>query len=203
MPTLSDTIRLGCPPPSRRPNESSDLVISVRRRLLAAASLAAVASLTLSACGTSFDAQTNKVYQPAVGANARGEVDVLGALLVANTDGSATVSASLVNNFQDEQQLSSVSAATLDGKPLAVKSLKTALPLASDQLTSLGGASDAGGFVVTSGAPAGQYVELTFTFSDTGPVTVEAPVVARTEEYANVAGGDGLVPSEVSGGESE
>jgi hypothetical protein len=170
-------------------------VTSVRRRALAAAALTVTAGLTLSACGTSFGAQTNKVYQPAVGANARGEVDVLNALLVANPDGTATVSAGVVNNADTEQTLSSVEATTLDGKTLPVEDVTTKqLPLKPGVYNLLGSSTDAGGFRV-KGAEPGLYVKVTFTFSDSSPVTIEAPVVARTAEYDNITGADGTSTS--------
>lgn len=171
---------------------------SVRRRRLAAASLAATAALAFSACGTNFSAQTNKVYQPAVGANVRGEVDSLNTLLVSNQDGSATLSASLVNNFEEDQTVSSVTVSTLDDKPLRVRSSKVLLALPRGQLTTLGRATDAGGFKVISGATPGAYVKVTYTFSTSAELTVEAPVVARTAEYDTIVGDDGLAPADVS-----
>ena len=68
---------------------------TVRRRRIAATALAMTAALTLGGCGTSFNAQTTHIYQPAVGANHHGEMDVLNTLLVANDDGSATLSAGI------------------------------------------------------------------------------------------------------------
>jgi hypothetical protein len=160
-------------------------VSSVRRRL--AATFAATTLLALSACG--FEAQTNQRYQAAVGANEHGDVDVLNALLVANDDGSATVSAGFVNKTGDEQGLSNVTVTTLDGSELSVRGLRSLLPLPANQLATLGGASDAGGFTVTEGAEAGYYVKATFSFTDSAPVTIEIPVVARTADYDKVTGG--------------
>ncbi len=157
---------------------------SVRRRL--AATFATTALLALSACG--FDAQTNQQYQAAVGANLHGDVDVLNALLVANEDGSATISAGFVNNTDSEQALSSVTATTLTGEELPVRGLRLLLPLPDDKLATLGYASDAGGFRVTEGAEAGYYVKVTFSFTDSAAVTIEAPVVPRTAEYDKVVG---------------
>ncbi len=156
---------------------------SVRRRL-AATSFAAAALLTLGACG--FDAQTNQQYQAAVGANAHGDVDVLNALLVANEDGSATVSASLVNNTDSEQSLTSVTVTTMDGKELTVRGLSDELPLPEGTLANLGLSSDVGGFQVTEGAEPGYYLKTTFSFTNSSPVTIETPVVARTAEYDKV-----------------
>ncbi|MEO6605477.1 MAG: hypothetical protein ABIN55_07670 [Aeromicrobium sp.] len=159
---------------------------SVRRRI--AATFAATALLALSACG--FEAQTNQQYQAAVGANSHGDVDVLNAMLVANEDGSATVSAAFVNKTEDEQALSSVTVTTMDGEELPVRSLKLALPLPANVLTNLGFATDAGGHTVIQGAEAGYYVKVTFSFTDAAPVTMELPVVARTADYEKITGND-------------
>lgn len=158
---------------------------SVRRRL--AATIAASTLLALSACG--FEAQTNQQYQAAVGANTHGDVDVLNAVVVANDDGSGTISTGFVNNTDAEQSLSSVSATTMSGEELPVRGLRLLLPLPKDQLASLGLSSDSGGFRITEGVEAGYYVKLTFSFTDSAPVTIEAPVVTRTAEYDKVPGG--------------
>ncbi|GAA3516457.1 hypothetical protein GCM10022234_09580 [Aeromicrobium panaciterrae] len=167
---------------------------SVRRRL-AAATMAATALLTLGACTRGFDAQTNQQYQAAVGANVHGEVDVLNALAVANEDGSATISAGLVNNTGDEDALSSVTVTTLDGKELQVRGLRSRFVLPKGKLTSLGTTADNANFRIADGAKVGYYVKVTFDFEGASPVTIEAPVVARTAEYDNVPGAE-LLPTE-------
>lgn len=183
-----------------------DLVSSVRRRRLTAVSLTVVAGLALSACGTSFGAQTNQVYQPAVGANERGEVESHNTLLVANNGGSATLSAGVVSNLDTDQTLTKVAVVDASGDSLAVQAPKTPLTLPSRSLTTLGGVTPNSVFVITSGADPGAYVTITYTFSDSGQLEIKAPVVARAghaAEYEAVAGGDGLVPSAVSGDEVE
>lgn len=155
---------------------------------MAAASLALATMLALGGCGTGFSAQTNQVYQPAVGANARGDVDALNTLFVANSDGSATLSVGLQNNLKEAQQLSSVTVTTLDGTELQVRSPKILLPLEPNALTTLGGVKESLVFVVSEGAKAGNYVDVTFTFTESGPLSVKAPVVSRTAEYDSVAG---------------
>lgn len=146
-------------------------------------------TLGLGGCGTGFSAQTNQVYQPGVGANARGDVDSLNTLLVANSDGTATLSASLHNNLDAEQSLSSVKVASLSGEELVVQSPKIMLPLPADGVETLGGPQSAGIFTVTKDAPAGAYVTVTYTFSDSPALTVQAPIVARSAEYASVSPG--------------
>lgn len=170
--------------PSER---KSDLVSTARRRRLTAASLAVTAALTLGACGTGFSAQTNQVYQPAVGANERGDVSSYNTLLVSNADGSATLSSAFVNNLDKDQTLTGMAVATADGDELTVQNPRTALALPSHALIKAGG-DDATAFVVTEGAEPGDYVDITFTFSNSGEVTVNAPVVARSSEYDSIVG---------------
>jgi len=170
-------------------------VSTVRRRRLAATALATTALLALGACGTGFSAQTNQVYQAGTGANHRGEMDVLNTLLVSNDDGSATLSAGIVNNSKDVQELTGVTATTLDDKPLEVSSTDKYVSLPVDSLTTIGGVADAGGFAILKGATAGAYVKVTLTFGDAAPVTIEAPVVARTAEYESVGGAPKTEPT--------
>jgi hypothetical protein len=167
-------------------------VSSLRRRRIAAATFAVVATMVLAACSFGFNAQTNKVYQAGVGANHRGEIDVLNTLLVVNEDKSATLSAAIVNNSGSDQSLSSVTVTTLDDKELPVRSTKLLLPLPQGILTNAGGDSDAGGFRVTRGVTAGDYVKVTLSFTDSPDVTIEAPAVARTAGYDKVAGDEPL-----------
>lgn len=165
-----------------------------------------VAGLTLTACGTSFGAQTNKIYQPAVGANERGPVESHNTLLVENRDGSATLSAGLVSNLDADQTVTSVSVKDDQGNALTVTKPKTPLTLPSRLLTTIGGTDPSGVFVVTAGAEPGDYVTVTYSFSDSGQLEIQAPVVARADhagEYDDVAGGDGLVPNQVSGSSSD
>lgn len=161
--------------------------------------MAATALLTLGACTRGFDAQTNQQYQAAVGANSHGDVDVLNALLVANEDGSSTVSAAFVNKTDTEQRLASVTVTTLTGEELVVRSPKLPpLPIPTDVITALGSAGDTASYTVTQGAEAGLYVKVTFTFSDASPVTMEVPVVARTAEYDKVTGDDAAAATEAA-----
>lgn len=153
---------------------------TVRRRRLAATALATTALLALGGCGTGFSAQTNQVYQAGVGANHRGDIDVLNTLFVANEDGSATLSAAIVNNTGAKDKLTSVTVTTLDDKQLQVSGSKDVDLPAGDLKT-------ADGFFISKGATAGDYVKVTLEFDDTAPVTIEAPVVTRSEEYADVA----------------
>jgi hypothetical protein len=157
------------------------------RRPLTIAAAAAAAALTLSGCtDTNFGAQTNQQYQPAVGANYRGDIDVLNTLLVANPNGTATVSAGVVNQNDTSDTITDVTATTLAGAPLSVAAPETSRSLPSKQGITLGAKDTDSAYVVTD-APIGQYVRLTITFSSSTAAVIEAPVVTRGEIYQDVA----------------
>ncbi|KQT92295.1 hypothetical protein ASG49_10240 [Marmoricola sp. Leaf446] len=149
---------------------------NVRRRL-AAASLVLLLP-TLGACG--FGAQTNKVYQPAVGANARGaSVDVLGAVVVSEDEGSGTFVASLVNTSLDQDdELTGIT-----GEDVQVQ-LTAPVELRADDLLNL---ADSGAAAVEGeGIRAGSYTRLTLEFGSGQQTEINVPVVAPEEEFADV-----------------
>ena len=83
------------------------------RRIAAFAVLLAVP--TLSSCGVNFSAQTDQVYTPAEGVNDRsGDVDVLNALVVADTDGTGRFIAGLANNTDKEETLTGITGVDVD-----------------------------------------------------------------------------------------
>lgn len=159
---------------------------TVRTRRLAAASTLLLA-LSLSGCGTGGDAATNQQYQPGVGANLRtGDVQLYNALLVESEDGTVALSAGLLNTTDTAQTLESVSLAPADGgSPVTVEPAAD-VALTPGQLFTIGRAGEVAG-VETDDLVAGRYATLTLTFSGAGEVSIEAPVVARSETYASVA----------------
>lgn len=141
----------------------------------------------LSGCSdTNFSAQTNQQYQAAVGANATGEVDVLNTLLVANPDGTATISTGLVNHEPADDTVTGISAQTLSGSNLPVTVAEEDVTLPFDSLVLLGREGEPGIFTV-SGAPVGLYVRLMVSFENAPDVTIEAPVVVRSGPYDQIA----------------
>lgn len=159
-----------------------------RARRLAATTAAIATIASLSACGTNFGAQTNQKYQAAVGADHRsGGVQILGATLVANMDGSATLAGSLLNTTPNVEQLTGISATTLDGAALTttINNGPARLDLPVGGSLQLGSRETMIAFV--GGVHAGSYVALTFEFSDSPSVTMNVPVVTRTTEYERVA----------------
>ncbi|MDX6278732.1 MAG: hypothetical protein QOJ72_2860, partial [Nocardioidaceae bacterium] len=153
---------------------------------LARAFLTVVALLALGACG--FDDQTYQQYQAAVGANHRGAIDVLNTMLIANDDKTATLTASIVNHTGDDQTLSSVTASSMDGDDLPVRSTKSLVPLPEDATATIGRVTDLGSFRISSGAVAGRYVKVRLSFSNSPAISIDVPVVARAPMYESVAG---------------
>jgi len=148
------------------------------RRTIAAIAVAVIAPFALSACGSSFGAQTNQQYQAADGANLRtGPVEVHNGLFVDNGDGTATFSGALL---ADEQQ--TIESITVAGK---AKKLAEPITLAPQQLVTLG---KKGEIVVKSDdLKAGGYTTISFAASPGGDVSIEVPVFERTSMYDDVA----------------
>lgn len=149
----------------------------------------AIASLLLApvlgACG--FSAQTDQVYQAAVGVDERSsDVDVLNAVIVTNGTGQGTFAGTLVNNTGTADALENV---TAEGATL-VPGGEIAVPAYG--LVNLSELLENGKIALTldgDAVAAGGYVTLTFTFTNAEPVTVITPVVDNTgkdQDYAGV-----------------
>jgi len=153
---------------------------SLRRAAIAAAVLAPV----LAACG--FNAQTDKVYQPAGGVlNRDKDVDVLNALIVSGEDGSGTFVANLVNNNQEHaDKLVSVTgpAITVPADALTAKGADTTIPAAGALNLAATGLVSVSGDTVK----AGNFVEISLTFASGDVVDVRVPVFRNDGIYADV-----------------
>lgn len=170
---------------------------TMTRRLAAAAVILAVPAL--SSCHTSFGAQTDQVYTPGVGVNARdGMVDVLHAVVV--TDGSGNrVIAGLANKDQSEaDELTSVTNADPDQDLLVeIGEGDTEIPAAG--FLQLADAAFVG--ILGEAVKPGAFVRLTFTFANAESQTLNVPVVTNTAEFAGIGlsgepGGDNPVSGE-------
>ncbi|KQY58422.1 hypothetical protein ASD11_01790 [Aeromicrobium sp. Root495] len=179
-------------------------MLSARPRRLMTASLLLAAGLSLSACGTGGDAQTNAVYQPAIGANLRsGDVQLYNALLVSNDDDTYTLSAGLLNKTKQPEQLTGASITPLDGGAPATAEPSSTVEIPSDRLLTIGSEGEI--VLSASDLVAGKYVKLTLTFAGAGDVSIEAPVVERGEEgvYDAVAETEGGAAAEEKAAEEE
>jgi hypothetical protein len=171
-------------------------VSSVRLRRTAAFAASVATVLALAGCDPiGSKLQTNQPYDAGVGSNHRGgSIDVLNALFVDNNDGTATFSASLLNKDAEPHLLNAATAMTDKGTLIALKmatprELKPETPFL---------AGKNGDIILTGKFPAGGFVKLTLDFEDAVPVTINAPVVTRTDVYKDVAVTPG--PSETEGG---
>jgi len=137
-----------------------------------------------------MDAQTNAQYQAGVGANVRtGSIQLFNALAVDNGDGTATFSAAILNRDDTPARLQRAEAVASDGSDVDV----TGGPaiIGAGQVFNTGKA----GAVILEDKEleAGEYVTVKLSFDGGRKVSVEAPVVARTaiyDEVATNAGGD-------------
>jgi hypothetical protein len=146
----------------------------IQRRTAIAALLLAPA---LTACG--FSAQTDQVYQPAVGVNDRsGTVDILNALVVSGTAGSGTFAGTLVNeDATEDATLESVS-----GPGITAARRTVDVPAAGNARLAQSGEITLQG----SGIEPGSFVELTFAFDSGQRTTMKVPVVEASGDYADV-----------------
>ena len=157
--------------------------VNVRRSLAAAALALGVPAL--SSCSVSFDAQTDAVYNAAVGVDDRsGSVDVLNALVVSGTEGSGTVVATFVNNdSQNDDSLKGVAGAGEDSSLQVTPGGST--DIIAGGLLSL--AEEGEVEVRGERVVPGNFVEITFSFDRGEPVTVKAPVVTADDPtYADI-----------------
>ncbi len=150
----------------------------------AAAPLLVATVIALAGCsGTGVDAQTNQQYQPGAGANLRtGEVQLYNTLAVDNGDGTATLSAVIVNTSERTQKLDAASATTADGTSVDSQ-IGPAIIGPGDSFNTGPEAT----VVFRGDVTAGDYVTITLAFNRAGDVTIDAPVVTRTEMYSDVA----------------
>jgi len=153
--------------------------------------VATATALGLGGCaGTGMDAQTNAQYQPGIGANVRtGSIQLYNALAVDNGDGTATLSAAILNRADTPAKLTGATARGSDHS--AVKATTAPAIVDPGQLFNIGKA----GAVILQDKKlqAGEYVTVELTFNGGRSVRVDAPVVARSaiyDEVATDAGGD-------------
>jgi hypothetical protein len=155
------------------------------RLFSAAALLLAATVIALAGCsGTGVDAQTNQQYQPGVGANLRtGQVQLYNALAVDNGDGTATLSTVIVNTSEETQKLDAASATTVDGSSVESQIAPAIIGPGGDSFNTGPEAT----VVFRGDMTAGEFVTITLAFNRAGDVTIDAPVVTRTEMYSDVA----------------
>ncbi|KAA1399409.1 hypothetical protein [Aeromicrobium ginsengisoli] len=118
-----------------------------------------------------------------------GELAISEVVMVANTDGSATLSATFTGG-REAMALKAVSISTKAGA-LDVASTQMWLPIIPGKVSRAGDASDAGGFVVPQGLAAGQVVRVQFQFDNGTCAALTARTVQRTKAHDEVFPTDG------------
>jgi hypothetical protein len=180
---------------------------SVRRTALAGA--AATLSIALTACGASFNAQTQQPYQPADGANGdSGSIGVRNVLVLASDDGKGELHAVIVNNGGTDDTLVGIEQAppgTQDGnaggdqpaevtfgnvKTLDLKAgTSTLLPPQPAAEEAESGEVSGEPITVTGGKP-GQMINVVITFGKAAPITTYVPVLTK-DHFSPRAEGEG------------
>jgi hypothetical protein len=155
----------------------------LRRRGSLAAAVLLLAAPALTSCG--FDYATDRVNTIAPGANDRsGTVKVLGAVVIAEAEGSGVFVATLANSGGEEDSLDQLGAeGGEEGSPT--------LAVAGDDVPTVeipaGGRVsliEEGGIPVEGEFGAGDFVEISLTFGSGQTTTIEANVVRACFQYS-------------------
>ena len=160
------------------------------------AALAAALLLSVSALSACAAAATNEVYNPTEGVNNRdGEVKVLHALVVSDGKDGGRLVAGLVNdNDEEPDTLTGVTVADGGSAQVELGDGETEIP--ADGLLQLAGEDAAQ--VLVKGVEAGGYVRVTFSFQNADDATLNVPVVAASDDFADVEVPGQVTPSETA-----
>ena len=144
------------------------------------------ATLTLAGCGTGFDTGSVEVYTAPNGTDLRqADVDVLGALVVADGAGGGTLVAGLVGLTDTPDELVSVDLMDAESTPLETTIADDAVKIPAGELVQV--AEDAAVTVSGESLEPGHLLTATFTFANSGPASGDLLVVSGDEEqYADV-----------------
>jgi hypothetical protein len=148
-------------------------------RKLGLATTALVAATALASCG--FNYPTDRIYTPAAGSNYRdGTVDILNAAIVSKQPNAGTLVASFDNGSTTKTvQLTQVSG---DGSAVGLINAKL-FKLAPGGFRNL---AAKGGVPLNGSFQAGQWVTLTFQFSDGESIPLAMPVVPDTGQWKGI-----------------
>ncbi len=167
--------------------------------------LIAASLVAISGCAANFSAQTQAIYQPALGSDDRsGDVFVLNALVLADGEGNGTLVTTLINQTSPTDFLTGMTAKMLGGGGVDVGALPTvtstvanapstgielptqaAVKLPDDGLIQLHAADLA----------AGGYLTLSLTFKEAAPLDVDVPVIAESSTYDGITVGPVVSPA--------
>jgi hypothetical protein len=144
----------------------------------------AVSLPALSACSRGFNDPTDAAYQPAQGVNNRaGQVDVLGAVVVANSTGGGGV---FIASFSNNDQTRSDKLTGLSAQGAKVAPGTAAPTINAGDLVNLADPKVGGITITGASVKAGGYVLVRLTFEHADPVTMKVPVVLDDGSYASL-----------------
>ena len=147
--------------------------------------LTAIASalLTLTGCGAGPNAQTRLIKQVTDGVEKQvGDIKMLHMLLVKQSDGSAVLVGTLVNNGQTPDMISNM---TVNGTPAQIAPAMLILT-PEEPLIFAGESANALAVFPGLNVKPGRHVTLEVTLKNSGPVKLETLVRDRVGEFANV-----------------
>ncbi len=154
----------------------------LRRGGSLAAAVLLLAAPALTSCG--FDYPTDRVNTIAPGTNDRsGDVDVLGAVVIADRDGSGVFVATLANSADDADSLDNLTGETDESgaAALAVAGEVSSFEIPAGGRTSL---IEEGGIPIQGDFAAGDFVTVSLTFGSGQTSTLDTNVVRPCYQYS-------------------
>ena len=154
--------------------------------------LATVLLLLLASCGTESDPPAKATATPSP--SHRDDIEVLDAVLVMNNDGSATLSARIVNHTDEATEISNAYVGEHPYEGAAVRFFQAHNVVPANGRTSTGDETDPVRIRVLDVAKLGTTVPLSLDFGSAESlvkpqtIALKVPVVARTSAYDAVAG---------------
>lgn len=154
-----------------------------RARLSALAATAVLPALA--ACGAGTSAQTNQQYDPGVGVNWReGEIYAINTLVVANDSGQGTIVAALVNQSDQDDRLTGVTAQDNAGDPLQVGIVSGGVDIPPSQAVQLANEGDVS--VSGDGLKPGSFIDVHLSFEKAASIDLKIPVVDHSGDFESV-----------------
>lgn len=153
--------------------------------------------LLLASCGSESDPpdEASAEPSPTVGASHHGKIDVLGAVLVMNRDGSATLSARIVNHTTVSREIGYAEFSDLDADSETIRlfGIRTHTMIQPRASATTGNIGDTVLIRIARDIAPGKDVPLELRFdtddaTSSATVPLKVPVVARSAKYAQVAG---------------
>jgi hypothetical protein len=152
----------------------------LRRRGALSAAVLLLAAPALASCG--FDYATDRVNTIAPGANDRsGDVKVLGAVVIAESDGSGVFVATMTNSSDGSVSLTNLTGESDDGTLAVAGTSQAAIEVPAGGRTSL---IEEGGVPLEGDFAVGDFVAVTLSFDNGQTVTLDTNVVRPCFQYS-------------------